>query len=144
MFRVHLTALTSLKGQWRAFRHGKPGHRFQSRYWRARRSPHPKDLGPHVERIAFAGAAFLIGAALCFTPVPGVPFLAVSAALLASESLHLARALDRSEIRLRALWFDLRRRWLALTPAARVVLGAAIAGAVGFELYLLAGLVHRW
>jgi hypothetical protein len=139
-----LPVLTNLKRQWRTFRHAEPGHRFQGRYWRTRRSTHRDDIGPHLERIAFALVAFLIGGALCFTPVPGIPFLAISAGLLASESLPLARALDRGEIRLRALWFALRRRWLPLHPLGRIVLVAAIVCAFGFEVYLLAGLVRRW
>jgi len=136
--------LKRLKQQWRSFRHAEPGQRFQGRYWRARRSTHSRDIGPHVERIVLAVVAFLIGSALCFTPVPGIPFLAISAGLLASESLPLARALDRTELRLRAVADALRRRWRALPWIGRALMSLILVGGATLEIYLLAELVRHW
>ena len=43
-------------------------------------------------------------------PGPGIPIFAVGLALSHQESSTLARALDRTEIRLRRLWKRFRRR----------------------------------
>jgi hypothetical protein len=52
----------------------------------------------------------LVGLFFMAVPGPGIPIFAVGLALLAQESSALARALDRTEIRLRRLWKRFRRQ----------------------------------
>jgi hypothetical protein len=51
-----------------------------------------------------------IGVVLMFIPGPAVVFFALTCALLATQSRWMARWLDRSEFRLRAVWRRYRRR----------------------------------
>jgi len=52
--------------------------------------------------LAAAGIVFLV------VPGPGIPILAAGLALIAQESAVVARLLDRTEIRLRRWWKQLR------------------------------------
>jgi hypothetical protein len=59
-------------------------------------------------RPIFALLAFAVGVVLAFIPGPAVVFFGIAAALLASESMTVARALDRVEVWLRGAWRRLR------------------------------------
>jgi hypothetical protein len=50
----------------------------------------------------------LVGIFFLAVPGPGIPILAVGLALIAQESEGTARALDRTELRLRSWWKRLR------------------------------------
>ena len=58
-----------------------------------------------------AAVSFAIGVVLVFIPGPAVVFFGLTCALLATQSRAVARLLDRTEVRARALWRShLRRR----------------------------------
>ena len=66
--------------------------------------------------LAYLGAAVLllpVGVLFAFIPGPAILFFALSAALFATQSLWLARRLDRAELVLRHVWFSLRDWWRA-------------------------------
>lgn len=73
----------------------------------------------------------LVGIAAGLIPGPGgIVFVLFGGALLASELRVVARALDRSEVRLRRLWTHIRRAWRASATWMRITLccaGAALA-----------------
>jgi hypothetical protein len=78
--------LRNLKREWRAFREGKPGHRFQDRYVRSKRSRKSQSW---LQRLAQPFAAIIllaIGVVLTFIPGPAVVFYFAGAGLLAGES----------------------------------------------------------
>jgi hypothetical protein len=53
--------------------------------------------------------SFAIGVVLAFIPGPAVVFFALSATLLATQSLRVARILDRTEVWLRSQRAKLRK-----------------------------------
>jgi hypothetical protein len=87
--------------------HATPGRRFQERYRRKRASPRG--------RFARCGCVLagiiltLVGVFFLAVPGPGIPILAVGLALIAQESAHAARFLDRAELRIRK-WIKRLRR----------------------------------
>jgi O-antigen/teichoic acid export membrane protein len=79
---------------------GAPGRRFRALH-RVRRGRHP------VLKSLTIGAGLLfmlLGVLLIPTPGPGALAVLFGAGLVASESLTFARALDRLELRVRALF----------------------------------------
>jgi putative transmembrane protein PGPGW len=94
--------LESLRKQWRAFRADPPGERFQLRHERRRKAR--RTLAVRLAWIGFA--VFLVGVGIVLVPAPGPGFLVIlfGAALLAEESLLVARGLDRAEVWVRSLF----------------------------------------
>jgi hypothetical protein len=93
---------------WDRFVHATPGKRFQERYRRMR-----EQKGSAWKRclIVCGGIAIcLAGIVFLAIPGPGLLILAVGLALIAQESVTLARLLDRAELKLRRLWKRLRHR----------------------------------
>jgi hypothetical protein len=91
----------SLKKKWRELADGAPGKRFQSRYEKKHR-----DCRRGGRTLTWVAAAVLIvtGIVLLVVPGPGSVLIVLGAALLAEESLRVARALDWTEIRIRRLF----------------------------------------
>src|SRR5262245_6187595 len=91
---------------WDRFVHTTPGRRFQERYRRKSATDRGRLLRCAVilagVALAAAGIVFLV------VPGPGIPILAAGLALIAQESAVVARLLDRTEIRLRRWWKQLR------------------------------------
>lgn len=108
-----------LKRQWQALRRSPPGRRFQDRYRAAQGRAEGRRPGGHILRIALAVVALGIGVVLAVLPGPAILFFFLAGALLASESLIVARALDGSEVRLRKIWTWLKRRWAALSGGGK-------------------------
>jgi hypothetical protein len=87
------------------FAQSPPGRRFEEHYWRKR---HAQRAG--AKRVAWIAAGVLLlvlGLVFSVLPGPGFLFLLAGLALIAQESLPVARALDRLELAVRRL---LRRR----------------------------------
>jgi Putative transmembrane protein (PGPGW) len=84
-----------------------PGRRFQDRY----RRKHAQNASAWKRCAWFCAGILLtlVGVFFLAVPGPGIPILAVGLALLAQESVTLARWLDRTELRLRRWWKKLRR-----------------------------------
>jgi cytochrome c-type biogenesis protein CcmH/NrfG len=127
--------LQRLKDNWHELARDKPGHRFQNRY--RQRKKQGSNRGRFV-KLAIAIALLIVGAVLLVIPGPGSVLIVLGAALLAEQSLTVARWFDRSEIWLRKLAAHLRRRWRSAGIAARcavifialMVLGAVAAAGV--------------
>ena len=117
----------SWKRQWRAFRRGRPGQRFEDRYEHSQKTHktqawYVRLLKPVVALVLFAG-----GVVLCFIPGPGIPLIIVGAGLLADESRVVARGMDWLEVRARKILAWSRRWWRG---ASRIAKEAVIAAAV--------------
>ena len=86
---------------WEALRRDPPGERFQRHY----RRRHEQERGRLI-RLRVVGLASVligVGVVLLFVPGPGTVLIGLGAALVAEESLAVARALDWTELKLRRL-----------------------------------------
>jgi hypothetical protein len=106
--------LSRLRKKWRGFEALPAGKRFQTIYEQQRGAP------AWVKPVVIAGAviSFGIGVLLSVLPGPAFVFYGLAGALLAVESLWVARALDNGELaaRRRITRF---RKWRAKRRAAR-------------------------
>lgn len=132
--------LGNFKRQWRAFRRGRPGQRFQKRYESSRRARKTQSLAHRLIQPIVALAFLAIGVVLTFIPGPAVVFYFAGAGLLAGESLWLARALDWAEVRLREAFRWAKRWWHRASLVAKsavVFVCLCTVGAMGFGAYQL-------
>ena len=88
--------------------HGQPGRRFQERY----RRMHAEGASAWKRCALFCAGIVLtlVGVFFLAVPGPGIPILVIGLALIAQESVTLARWLDRTEVRLRRAWKRWRKR----------------------------------
>jgi len=121
--------MAAIHEHWAQIRRSLPGRRFQSWYRRCREHDHDRPAHKRVLQITFGVLIMLAGAVMLVTPGPGWLMIGVGAALLARESLFVARLLDRIEITLRRLLRAARLRWEAasLPGRAAVVLIPVVA-----------------
>lgn len=94
------TFIHSLKQEWRALSHSRPGKRFQTRYEKKQRGGRSRG---RTLKLAAAIALIAVGIVLLVIPGPGSVLMVVGAAMLAEESARVARALDAGEMRVRRL-----------------------------------------
>jgi hypothetical protein len=94
---------------WQALKASKPGKRFQDARHRQREADKTRSALVRWLRPIFAVVALAVGVILVFIPGPAFVFIGLSAALFASESQTVARALDRTELWLRRMWSKLRK-----------------------------------
>jgi len=106
----HLGMLTHMKERWSELKQCAPGERFEKFY--AAQQHRPRWV--HVAYVGAAIALLPVGVLFAFIPGPAVLFFALSAALFATQSLWLARRLDRAELALRHAWMSVRAWWRAL------------------------------
>ena len=105
------------------FESALPGRRFEKLYEARKRSD-------GTSRIAFTaiGGLLLAGrVVLLFIPGPGLVLIAFGGALVAQQSLWLARMLDRLELTLRKLLRKARSCWKRSSTAVRTALVAGTA-----------------
>jgi uncharacterized protein (TIGR02611 family) len=122
------------KETWRCFKESKPGHRFQDHH---RRQQQGSD-GRSYLRIFFGiigGFLVVVGGVVAVPgPGPGWLIILLGLAMLAGESLVLARLLDRLEVRMRGLTRRVAGTWRtspALVKVSIVVAILACATAIG-------------
>ena len=88
--------------EWRRFlSRSAPGHRFRNRYRRRQQAGRDRSTLGKACYVAF-GIAIAIGS-LVLAPFPGPGWITffVGLGMIAGEVLHVARFLDRAEVRLR-------------------------------------------
>ena len=95
--------LAGWKRQWRAFRGGRPGQRFEDRYERSTKRRQSQSVLTRLLKPAAALVLIAVGIVLCFIPGPGLPLIALGAGLLADNSRSAARALDWFEVKVRKI-----------------------------------------
>jgi hypothetical protein len=127
--------LNELKSSWRVFEKARPGERFQKFYEERKKSG-----GASRTVFTVIGVLLLVGGVvLLFIPGPGLLLIAFGGALIAQQSLWLAKVLDRVELLLRKLARKGKSFWKkASTPIrSAVVAGATIcACGAGYLAYL--------
>lgn len=89
-----------LHKEWKAFVKAPAGERFQRLHGDCERG----GFGGSVLRWAAGLAALVAGVVMIFTPGPGLLTIAFGAALIARESLPVARRCDGLEVRMRRAW----------------------------------------
>ena len=96
-----------MKGAWQALKSAPPGERFQRRYRTNR------ELGRRGAKRALtilAGTLVLaLGLVMLVAPGPGILVVILGGAMVAQESLPMARFLDRTELRIRRAISALRK-----------------------------------
>lgn len=140
----HMPAATHfnlhLREHWEELKHGRPGHRFQDRYKRARRDEARTGIGKRVAMIVVGVVVLLLGGFFAIVPGPAIPFFLLGGALLATESRVIARAMDWSEVRVRKVFTWGKRRWKRLPIAARVacaISAACVSAGSAYGMYRL-------
>jgi hypothetical protein len=96
-----------LRRRWHNLARAKPGKRFQNRYYGRRQRP-----SGALVKLAYVVLGTLLviaGVALLPAPGPGALVIVLGAALLAEESLAVARVCDAAEVKIRA-WLRWMRR----------------------------------
>jgi hypothetical protein len=139
-------ALQNSKDEWRRFLgQSAPGHRFRNRYCRRQQAGRDRSALRRACYVAF-GIAIAIGS-LVLAPLPGPGWVTffVGLGMIAGEVLHVARFLDRAEVRLRGALRHAKGVWdhLALTGRVLVTLTISlgvVASAYGAYHALLASL----
>ena len=91
--------MNQIRAAWRELWRDAPGQRFARRHERLR----GQGRGPAARFLRGVLGWLLVVVGLIFMPLPGPGFVPVllGAALLAGESLSIARWLDRAELRVR-------------------------------------------
>lgn len=89
------------------FKEATPGRRFQQ--LRECRTRQCEPCRPGM--IVFGGLLCAVGMVLLVLPGPGILLIVIGLALIARESLIVARALDSVEISMRRSWKKVRRRF---------------------------------
>lgn len=120
----------TFRQRWKTLTHGHPGRRFEDRYEAGKKARSNTDWGNRIVRLlrlVLAMVAVLVGVVLVFIPGPAIVFFFLAGSLLAAESRGVARFLDWSELRLRAIWGWSRRHWEKLPQWGRVAFAAAVA-----------------
>ena len=100
--------LARLKHQWKTLKRLEPGQRFQTAHRQHRQSAGKSP----VRRVLYAVAGVVslaIGVVLVFIPGPAILFFLIAGGLFAMQSLWVARALDWSELRIRAAISAIRK-----------------------------------
>lgn len=126
---------------WEAFKASPPGRRFQDVH---KRRAQERGKAGTMRRILLLGLGLIltaVGTFFLFVPGPGTLILFIGIALIAGQSLLVARCVDRLEVLLRPTFLWLRGRWRALTKTQRLVLsaGATLLGclmSVGLYFYM--------
>lgn len=113
---------------WEEFKSSPPGSRFQD--VRKKRAEISEGSGA-LQRWLWVGAGLLliaVGVVFMAIPGPGTAVLLVGVALIARESMVMARFLDRAELALRPAFLRLRRWWRGLSVTRRRIIMIAASG----------------
>ena len=122
--------ITRIRREWRCLQDSPPGKRFQRRYRRTRdrrtRLYEGKEHeGPRILRIVLALVLLVIGCFMVLLPLVYLPFFVASGAIFASESLTVARILDRTEALGWSAWTKMREV-TGLSPRSAKVIAAML------------------
>ena len=127
-------ALENLIEEWRRFlKQSAPGRRFRDRY--CRRQQADRSMPKRVCYVSF-GVAIAIGS-LLLAPLPGPGWgtLFMGLGIVAGEVLHLARLLDRAEVRLREALRRAKGVGAKSAPVVRMLIALTISLGVVASVY---------
>jgi hypothetical protein len=121
------SALKNSMEEWRQFlKQSAPGRRFRDRYRRRQQADRDRSTLRRVCYVAF-GVAIVIGSfILAPLPGPGLGSFFVGLGIVASEVLHVARLLDRAEVKLREALRRAKSVWGRSVPAVKTLIVVTI------------------
>lgn len=111
--------LTRMKKYWAELQKGRAGSRFQDQYDKEQKKE--KSPAGRIARVVAGVLLFPIGVFFLAVPGPGLLVIALGAILIAREFRFAAKVLDAIELRGRAVWKWVQRRWRQLVKARRAV-----------------------
>ncbi len=127
--------MTAFREEWTQIKRSLPGRRFRNWYRRCRAAERGRSVYRRALHVTVGILIVLAGVVMLVTPGPGWLTIGLGAALLARESLLVARLLDWIELSGRRLARSAYRRWRAASPggrAAAVAIPTAAVAAVGY------------
>ena len=130
------SALQNSKEEWRRFLgQSAPGCRFRNRYRRRQQAGRDRSTLGKACYVAF-GIAIAVGS-LILAPFPGPGWITffVGLGMIAGEVLHVARFLDRAEVRLRGTLRLAKGMWDKLAFRGRVLVTLMISLGVVASAY---------
>jgi uncharacterized protein (TIGR02611 family) len=130
------SALENSIEEWRWFlKKSAPGRRFRDRYRRRQQTGRDRSTFRRACYVAF-GLAIAIGS-LVLAPLPGPGWgtFFVGLGIVAGEVLHVARLLDRGEVKLREALQRTKGVWDKSAPAVRVLIALTISLCVVASVY---------
>lgn len=116
----------ALKEEWAKFKGSEPGTRFIEYHRRVKKA----STRSRVLRIALGLVLFGVGVLMLFIPGPGLLFMVFGLACFGGESAWISIRLDKLELKARAAWKWLKRKWNAMPTrgkVATVVVALAVA-----------------
>lgn len=134
--------ISGLKQQWQKFQSGRPGHRFQDRFERNSQARSSRTLVTRFIKPLAGMGMLLAGVVFCVIPGPGLPLLLIGAGLLADVSRPAARAMDRIDVRIRAVisrsvhWWKQAAPWAKYSVIVLAVFVGSGAGYSGFRILM--------
>lgn len=137
-----LHMLTAIRQNWKDFKAGTPGHRFQDIHSKRRKQP-GQGKGNGFKKWGIIGLGILLSLTGIFfmaVPGPGLLILAPGLVLIAGESLLMARLLDWAEVRGRAFYEWAKARWQKASDLAKlglIILTILIVVAALVSAYLI-------
>jgi Putative transmembrane protein (PGPGW) len=129
-------ALENSIEEWRWFlKHSEPGCRFRDRYRRRKQTGRGRSMFRRACYVAL-GTAIAIGS-LVLSPLPGPGWgtFFVGSGIVAGEVWHVARLLDRSEVKLRKALQHTKGMWDTSAPVIRVLIALTITLGVMASVY---------
>ena len=122
--------------EWRWFlKYSAPGCRFRDRYRRRQQSGRERSMLRRALYIAFGIVIALGSLLLAPLPGPGWGTFFVGLGIVAGEVLHVARLLDRGEVKLRKALQRTKGMWDKSAPAVRVLITLTISLCVVASVY---------
>jgi hypothetical protein len=131
------TFFEAMRERWQEFNEGKPGKRFQQIHQRRGRRQGKTSVWRKWGYIALASVLIFAGLFFLAVPGPGLLILAPGLALLAAESLTVAKFLDWAELKTRPLYLWAKARWKKAGRKTRLLILLAM-GACGLAAAALA------
>jgi hypothetical protein len=128
------------KENWRRFKQGKPGRRFQDHHHRCQRGYKSRSYVRGLFGIAWGFLVVVGGVIAVPAPGPGWLIILLGLGVIAGESLSFARSVDRAEVRLRRLARLGAGVWVSSPAWVKVLIALAVltcATALGYGLYRL-------
>ena len=129
-------ALENSIKEWRWFlKHSVPGCRFRDRYRRRQQAGRGRSMFWRVCYVAL-GTAIAIGS-LILAPLPGPGWgtFFVGSGIVAGEVWHVARLLDRSEVKLRQALQRTKAVWDTSAPSVKMLIALTISLCIMASIY---------
>jgi hypothetical protein len=129
-------ALENSIEEWRwLLKKSAPGCRFRDRYRRRQQTGRNRSMFSRALYVAFGIAIAIASIVLAPLPGPGWGTFIVGLGIVAGEVLHVARLLDRGEIKLREALQRTKGVWDKSASAARVLIALTISLCVVASVY---------